>query len=216
MERKNRGVIGGIAYRPGAFAAAFLVIFFVTYGFLSIVGATPEPVKTVEEVRGSTNVATQPRPVATDVKELPVRVVVEKIGVDASIANPQSTDLQVLDNALKSGAARYPTSAVLGEEGTVVLFGHSTYLPIVHNQTYKTFTGVQTLKKGEFISVYSATREYRYAVTSVRVANAEEDVVELAQHGKHLVVVTCDSFSKKTSRFIVSAELVGTYSLASN
>ena len=111
---------------------------------------------------------------------------------------------------------RYPTSAKLGEEGTVVLFGHSSYLPIVHNQTFKTFTGIQTLKKGETISVYSDTREYRYAVTGVELADASQDVVELAQRGKYLTLVTCDSFSKKTSRFIVTAELVGTYLLASN
>ncbi len=214
MHQKNRGVIGNIAQQPGSYAVAFLVIFFVTYGFLSIVGATPDPVVT-EEAQGAT-VTETPVATAKSVKELPVRIVVAKIGVDASVANPQSTNLAVLDQSLKDGAARYPTSALLGEEGTMVVFGHSSYLPVVLNQTYKTFTGVQTLKKGEVISVYSATREYRYAVKSVRVANAEEDVVELAQRGKELVIVTCDSFSKKTSRFVVTAEFVGTYSLASN
>lgn len=213
MQSHKRGIIREIARQPKSFAVAFLVIFFVTFGFLSVVGATPDPVETAK-VQGST--VPSPKPVAVVVaKELPVRIVVEKLDIDASVSNPQSTDVAVLDASLHSGAARYPTSAKLGEEGTVVLFGHSSYLPIVHNQTYKTFTGIQTLKKGETISVYSATREYRYAVTSVRVANATEDVVELAQHGKQLVVVTCDSFSKKTNRFVVTADLVETYLLAS-
>jgi len=213
MQRNNHGVIGNIARQPGSFAVAFLVMFFVTYGFLALTGATPDPV-----VAENTNGSVDESPVTTpaSVKELPVRIVVKKIGVDATVANPQSTNLTVLDNALHDGAARYPTSALLGEQGTTVIFGHSSYLPVVHNQTYKTFSGIQTLKKGETISVYSGTREYRYAVTSVRVANAEEDVVELAQRGKQLVLITCDSFSKKSSRFVVTADFVGTYSLASN
>jgi LPXTG-site transpeptidase (sortase) family protein len=73
---------------------------------------------------------------------------------------------------------------------------------------------IQNLKKGETVSVYSGTTEYRYAVTGVRIADATEDVVELPATGKHLVLVTCDSFSKKTNRFVVTADLVGTYSLA--
>ena len=213
MERKNRGIIGEIARKPKAFAVAFLAIFFVTYGFLVVMDATPEPVET-EKARGSTVTTNTPAKVVE--KELPVRITINKINVDASIANPSSTNLEVLDASLKNGASRYPTSAKLGEEGTVVLFGHSSYLPIVHNQTFKTFTGIQTLKKGETISVYSDTREYRYAVTGVELADASQDVVELAQRGKYLTLVTCDSFSKKTSRFIVTAELVGTYLLASN
>lgn len=213
METKNRGIIGEIARKPKAFAVAFLAIFFVTYGFLAVMGATPEPVEP-EKARGSTITTNTPAKVVE--KELPVRITINKISVDASIANPSSTNLEVLDASLKNGAARYPTSAKLGEEGTVVLFGHSSYLPIVHNQTFKTFTGIQTLKKGETISVYSDTREYRYAVTGVELADASQDVVELAQRGKYLTLVTCDSFSKKTSRFIVTAELVGTYLLASN
>ncbi len=215
MKRQNKGIIGNIAHQPSGFAVTFLVIFFVTYGFLAVVDALPEPSNTAQGNTAPTGVSSGVAATPT-VKALPVRIVVAKIGVDAKVSNPQSTNVAVLDASLHDGAARYPTSAMLGEEGTVVLFGHSSYLPIVHNQTYKTFSGIQTLKNGELISVYSATHEYRYAVTGVRVADATEDVVELAQHGKELVIVTCDSFSKKTSRFVVTAKLVGTYSLTSN
>jgi len=215
MKHQNKGLIGNIAHQPKSFAVTFLIIFFVTYGFLAIVDALPEPSNTAQTAQGARGVSSGVAAVPT-AKALPVRIVVAKIGVDAKVANPQSTNLAVLDASLHDGAARYPTSALLGEEGTVVLFGHSSYLPVVHNQTYKTFSGVQTLKNGELISVYSTTHEYRYAVTGVKVADATEDVVELAQHGKELVIVTCDSFSKKTSRFVITAKLVGTYSLISN
>ena len=62
----------------------------------------------------------------------------------------------MLDDALTQGAVHYPTSAPLGIDGTVLLFGHSSYLPVIIHQYYKTFDGIQDLKDGETVSVYSS------------------------------------------------------------
>ena len=110
-------------------------------------------------------------------------------------------------------AARCATRPRLGEEGTVLIFGHSSYLPIVRNQNYKAFNGIQKLKVGETVSVYSATAEYRYTVTGVRLANATEDVIELPSTGKFLTLVTCDSFGTKSDRFVVTAQFQAAYTI---
>lgn len=136
--------------------------------------------------------------------------------MDVTIKNPTQTSVAVLDEALLSGAVRYPTSAKLNEKGTVLLFGHSSYLPVIHNQAYKAFKGIQNLRTGETVSVYSATTEYRYSVEKVTIANADSDVVELRKDGKYLTLVTCDTFAKKSDRFVVTAKFVGAYPLASN
>ncbi len=198
--------------RTGSLLVSFVLLFVLTVGFLAAVDALPESSsKTVS--RTPTKANTPTTVVADTQPELPTRVTSTVIGMDVKVSNPSSTDVEVLDHALLSGAVRYPTSGKLGVNGTVLIFGHSSYLPVVYNQAYKAFDGIQNLKNGETISVYSGTREYRYAVKSVRVADATEDVVELPTTGKHLVLVTCDSFSKKTNRFVVTADLVGTYSL---
>lgn len=202
--QKNRGVIGNIAERPLAFTLTFLVLFILTYIFFAAVDALPEPAKNTP----GGGVVASPQGV-----ELPVRAAASAIRMDVGVENPTSQNIAVLDEALLRGAVRYPTSAKLGEEGTVFLFGHSSYLPVVHNQAYKAFNRIQDLKTGDTVSVYSGTTEYRYAVTGVRVADATEDVIELSQTGRKLVLVTCDSFSSKTSRFVVTADLVGTYAL---
>ena len=149
----------------------------------------------------------------TGVAEAPVRVTAETIGLDVKIENPTSTDVKVLDDSLLRGAVRYPTSGMLGVDGTVLLFGHSSYLPVVYNQAYKAFNKIQNLKTGETISVFSAHKEYRYKVVGVRLADATEDVIELPSDGKYLTLVTCDSFGRKTSRFVVTADFVGEYAL---
>lgn len=207
---KKRGVIIEISHHPVAFAAVFFVLFTLTVVFLAAMGATPDPVKTPAE----TPVHTTNEAAAVSNPENPVRIVAPSIGLDATVANPTSLSIEVLDEALKFGAVRYPTSALLGVDGTVLIFGHSSYLPVVFNQHYKTFDGIQTLKTGAQVSVYSATLEYRYSVTGVKMASATDDVVELSAVGKHLTLVTCNSFSDKTSRFVVTADFVGAYALA--
>ncbi len=206
---KNTGIVWKIGERPGAFASAFVIVFMLLYGFLSFVGATPDPIKTDSASAPTETAAMTP---VVDTPQEPVRIVARDINLDTHILNPTSTDIEVLDKALLVGAVRYPTSALLGVNGTVLLFGHSSYLPVVRNQAYKTFDGIQDLKPGQLISVYSSGTEYRYSVVGVKVANANTDVIELPNQGKHLTLVTCDSFTSKSNRFVVTADFVGSYS----
>lgn len=213
MTSPRRGIIHDIEQKKGRFTLAFMGIFVLTFMFLSVVGATPDPAKVGTEANAlPTETTTTPTTIST-IQDAPVRVVAQDVGLDVSVSNPLSTNVEVLDHALLSGAVRYPTSGMLGPEGTVLLFGHSSYLPVVHNQAYKAFDNIQNLKPGQYISVYSVGMEYRYSVVSVRVADATQDAIGLDPQGRHLKLVTCDSFVSKKSRFVVSADFVGAYSL---
>jgi len=209
MNIAQHGILHEIEQSHSSFSLAFIGIFTVTFVILAIVGATPDLTFSLDGTHASV-----PAVAASNTPEQPVRIAIDSIALSASVSNPTSTDNDVLDTYLAKGAVRYASSAELGAQGTVLLFGHSSYLPIVHNQAYKTFDGIQNLQKGDVISVYSATREYRYTVTSVRTANAKEDTVALASSGQHLTLITCDSFGTKSDRFVVTADLAGTYSLA--
>lgn len=194
--------------RAFAFAITFIFLFFLTYLFLGAVDALPNPPE------GTTHepAATQQN-IPADTRELPVRVVIADIGTDWNILNPTEVDLDTLNAAVDKAPIRWPTSALLGTDGTVALFGHSSHLPIVHNQAFKAFNNIEKLVAGQIVSVYSATTEYRYKVVGVRVASATEDVVELPADGKYLVLVTCDNFGSKSDRYVVTANLEGAYAL---
>src|SRR3989344_627285 len=171
-----------MAKQSTTFALTFVALFALAFVFLAGVDALPEPASLQNPEQNAPVEAHPTRgPFVRDSanSEVPLRIVAKSIGLDKTIANPNSTDVETLDIALLGGTVRYPTSARLGEEGTVLIFGHSSYLPIVRNQNYKAFNGIQKLTAGETVSVYSATAEYRYTVTGVRLANATEDVVEL-------------------------------------
>ncbi len=149
------------------------------------------------------------------VPELPTKVEIPTLGLAASVENPRTTDRALLDRALLVGAVRYPTSAKLGEDGNVVLFGHSSYLPIVSNQAYKTFDGIQKLAVGDTITVYSAAAAYTYAVVNVAKENIATGAIPLLVSGRVLTLVTCNSFATKGNRFVVTATLVDSHPVSS-
>ncbi|MSR70756.1 sortase [Candidatus Kaiserbacteria bacterium] len=203
--------------RPVAFALTFVAFFALSFAFLSLVDALPEPIST-----SHSGVVTH-EPAALPAQEvepgLPLRITAESIGLDITVSNPTETSDAALNNALLKGTVRYPSSMLLGQTGAVLILGHSSYLPIVHNQNYKAFNHIKELKADAVVSVYSDTTEYRYRVVGVRqgraLASTPEDVVELPNsgNGKYLVLVTCDSFGSKSDRYIVTAEFLGAYSI---
>src|SRR3989344_5843979 len=181
-----------------SFIATFCVLFGLTLAFLSMVDALPEPAGT--GITPQPNVQTVP----VNQVEAPARIVAKDVDLDVVILNPDSTDLKVLDAALLKGSIHYPTSALLGEEGSVLLFGHSSSIPVVRNHNYKAFNNIQKLKPGAVISVYSASTEYRYAVTGVSQRNINEDpIVPLRTKGYELILITCNSsFATKSDRYM--------------
>lgn len=201
------------------FFGLFAVVFIGTVSLLARFDLLPNPLK-MQALESVPVVALTASPVqeATTTQisvEDPVKITIEKIKLSATIANPSTTNATVLDDFLLSGAVRYPTSAKLGEAGNVVLFGHSSYLPIVGNQAYKTFNGIQKLVAGDRIVVYSADTAYTYAVRNVAKESAASDAgIELATSGRVLTLATCNSFGAKSDRFIVTADFVESHSIS--
>lgn len=159
-------------------------------------------------------------PVSADEKdevvlEKPVRVVAKSVGVDVNVNNPYKTDIYSLDQSLLSGVVRYPTSGVLGENGNVVIFGHSSYLPVVKNDNFKAFNGLEKLTAGEIIQVYGEDRVYEYAVERVYEADATDTRIPLTKDSKKLTLSTCNSFGDLDDRYVVEAYFVGSKKISS-
>ena len=205
--------------RKWRFLAFFILVFLLSFATLAYFDLLPEhkPTQAVDPSFGSPLVQGEKviENIPPEVPEHPVRIVVPAIGLDARVTNPVSVDIAVLDAALLEGAVRYPTSAKLGETGTVVIFGHSSYLPVVSNQNFKAFNDIQHLAEGDRIEVVGRGRRYIYEVTDVRHASAEEDGIPLATSGQVLTLATCDSFGAKTDRFVVTANFVESRALSS-
>jgi LPXTG-site transpeptidase (sortase) family protein len=212
--------------RKWSFLILYVLVFGLSLGTLARLDLLPEPLPgevieaeersplIIESEESAQNPSGTVAAVAA-LSEVPVKIVAASIGLEVSVQNPVSTVIEALDQALLKGAVRYPTSAKLGEDGNVVIFGHSSYLPIVHNLNFRAFNGIQNLSLGDEIMVYSEGRVYIYAVERVEEASAEEDGIPLSVSGKKLTLATCDTFGEKSDRFVVTANFVRSHALSS-
>jgi LPXTG-site transpeptidase (sortase) family protein len=207
------------------FLIVFLLMFFLSYSALLAVDLVPNAVTATSTPTVATNtIGTSPLVSAGQTTgasalspnvmdafiggEEPIKIEIPSIKLTASVSNPTSTKIAILDAYLMKGAVRYPTSGLLGEKGNVVIFGHSSYLPIVNSPAYKTFDGIQNLKPGDAITVYSSTHVYVYSVDAVEKKSANSDGIRLDVSDSELTLSTCDSFGQKSDRFVVNAHLV--------
>ena len=217
----------------GAFACAFLATFLGTFFVLFRLDFLPEPkdvarahvATTAPEVSVSGvfvegNTFTEERVVRNVVHAvremetgtmLPVALTIPSLRMESVVVNPASADIAALDAALLQGVVRHPGSAKLGEDGNVVIFGHSSYLPVVHNPLFKAFNGVQKLSPGATITLSSSDTVFEYQVVKVTRADARADAIPLNVSGKRLTLITCDSFRSEDDRFIVEADFVKSY-----
>lgn len=211
------------------FLAASAVIFVLALSAADSIGFVPyyidgtEPTRSAklaisdlpelgEEIPFGTVVEEEAAP-ADEIGVAPTRIRINAIDLDLPVSNPKTRDLEALDAVLKDGPARFVDSALLGEKGNVLIFGHSSHLPVVHNQMYKAFNKIPDLKAGDSISIEGGGKEYLYSVTSVTKVDAEEGIIDLSKNGKKLTIVTCDTLTGKSARFLLEAEFVGSYDL---
>jgi LPXTG-site transpeptidase (sortase) family protein len=199
------------------FAIYFAIIFVVSFALLYLAGLVPatlqpeggDSFRTIwdkSQTKAINEQMTENNQVVVAGEE-PTRIVIAKIGVDATVANPNTTDANTLDDYLLQGAVRYPGSGLLGA-GNLFLFGHSTGIKVVHNQAYKTFNGLKDLMKGDMITVYSANKTYTYQVTSVIMVDQSKALVEFGNTKNMLTLSTCNTFGAKSDRYVVQADYI--------
>lgn len=204
------------------FIGVFMLIVTLTYGVLFAIDFIPETPDTVEV----TGTATTTDAVAQEpiVEEVPVvvpksedatpnKIIFDSLSKEVAVLNPNSSTVAALDEALLSGVVRHPESADLLTDGTMLLFGHSSYLPVVHNKSFQAFNGIQDLKWGDKIRLQSNDFEYVYRVERVYKAKASSDEIAIAGKEKRLTLATCNSFGTKDDRFIVESILIDSYPL---
>lgn len=145
---------------------------------------------------------------APQTRTIPARLEIPEIGLDVDVYVPAAVDVASLDAELAKGAVYYPGSGVL-EGGNVFIFGHSTNWPVVRNQAFKTFNGLDKLVPGDRIYAYADGERHQYRVTSVRIAPDSEVIVRFDGGGRKLTLSTCNTFGLKEERVVVEAEYDG-------
>lgn len=155
-----------------------------------------------------------PMPATVKVVEIPVRIVISAIGLDApvipvSLSAPDETretaQWQVPDYR---AVGWHSTSARLGRSGNVVLSGH-------HNIRGRVFEHLKDVKLGNQITVIGQRHTVVYIVTERKVLREKDQPLAVrAAHARliaptqddRLTLVTCWPANNNTHRLVVIAE----------
>ena len=187
------------------------IIFVVIVVILTMLGLAPAGVREINNVffslfikDDSSSVSVEETNRTGDYSE-PTKIIIPKLGASVVVLNPASTDIKILDDALLKGAVRYPGSGDLESKNTMLIFGHSSYLPVVHNKAFQSFNNIQKLVKGDIITLEGNGRTYNYIVEKVELVNADDEFIDFAENKRKLVLATCNSFGKKQERYVVTA-----------
>jgi LPXTG-site transpeptidase (sortase) family protein len=210
------------------FLGVFFLIFTALYAVLFVVDflpetpvdvdelATTEVIAAVGEVNVTPVIIKTPAVLESELlsesvqttPDKPTSIYIERLDKTIDVLNPTSRTIADLDNALLSGVVRHPDSATPNIDGTVLILGHSSYLPTVLNRNFQAFNGIQNLEWGDTITLTSAEFMYTYRVERVYEAKASDVTVPIAGDRKLLTLATCDSFGSTDDRHIVEAKQI--------
>ncbi|MEX2369021.1 MAG: sortase [Candidatus Paceibacterota bacterium] len=220
MLSKNNTELG-----PAIVTLLVVAVFLVVHVLLSYIGLVPSEVsefnqRVIERVSNLHRISYQrpaepilPRAELSAeereqlVGEIPNRIMIDKIGVDMPISSPEEASISTLDAALNEGVVHYPGSGGIGGSRRMFLFGHSSRLPVVQNQAYKSFNGLDKLVAGDEVSVFADGELQTYRVTSVKVVDKDEALVSFIAGAGKLTLSTCTTFGARENRVVVEAEL---------
>lgn len=137
--------------------------------------------------------------------DLPSKIIIKKINLNADIANPESTNISTLDNLLTKSPVRYPGSGILSS-GNMFIFGHSTGFKVVQNPAYKVFNQIKTLQEGDEIEIKSMTGvSHFYTVLNVKKVSKYETYINFESKKPGLTLSTCNSLGTASDRYVVTA-----------
>src|SRR6185437_11506988 len=103
------------------------------------------------------------------------------------------------------GVVHYPNTAVPGQEGNVVIFGHSSGVWWEPGSYKFVFTLLDKVQAGDKVFIdYQGTR-YIYRITGTQVVSPDNLSVLNQGTGHDLTLITCTPVGTSTNRLIVHA-----------
>lgn len=128
---------------------------------------------------------------------------IPKLGIHDAIARNDHTDL-------KQSLIHYPGTAMPGDLGNPVIFGHSVLPQFFNPKNYLTiFSTLHTLELGDNIIVKSGLATYTYEIVDM-YQTTPEDLAPLAQNygNRYLTLITCTPPGTYIKRLIIKATLI--------
>ena len=135
---------------------------------------------------------------------------IEKIQINEAPveANVDSSKEEVYKEALGKGLAHFKGSTLPGNNGNVLIYGHSAagdYAEKNPRDVVTAFTRLFKLNIGDEIKIKFEDQEYKYTVKKIKEVTPEEIEVLSNQGGKTLTLLTCSPPGLNSKRLVIKA-----------
>jgi LPXTG-site transpeptidase (sortase) family protein len=139
--------------------------------------------------------------------DAPNSIIIKKISLNAPLVFATGTTQKELNDALNLGVLIYPGSVLPGQNGEVILTGHSSVFPWVKTQYGLVFTLLDKLEAGDMVTLIYNHAQYDYRVTSKEIL-APDDVKITITSKPVLTLTTCWPIGTAAKRLVVHTELI--------
>ncbi len=113
-----------------------------------------------------------------------------------------------IQKSLRNGVVHYPGTALPGDNGNVVITGHSSYYAWDQGRFKDVFALLHDVRMGDKVVVYFNQKKFVYEVDNIKTV-APKDVDVLARTKKEqLTLITCTPIGTNLKRLVVTAKLV--------
>ncbi|MFH0969626.1 MAG: sortase [Patescibacteria group bacterium] len=146
-------------------------------------------------------------------RKMKVELSIEKISVNAPMIWSVSEDEKNMLEDLKSGIAHYPKTASPGQNGNMVISGHSSNYVWVKGDYNYIFKDLNNLEAGDLISVKTiqyngAVVIYQYKVSGKYIDAPDDERIFAETSEPTLTLSTCWPLGTALRRIVVKAEMV--------
>jgi sortase A len=128
---------------------------------------------------------------------------IPKLRIDRAVVRTDHTDL-------KQSLIHYAGTAMPGDLGNTVIFGHSVLPQFFNPQNYLTiFSTLHTLRPGDTMEIFADGATFAYKITEMYEA-APDDLSPLAQtyNSRYLTLITCTPPGTYLRRLIIKASII--------
>jgi len=119
---------------------------------------------------------------------------------------PLKTERQEVENLLNKGTALHPDSVLPGEEGSIIILGHSAPQGWPDIDYDNVFNKLNDLKENDEIIIFSEEKDYSYKVVDKIIFFPEEEAEVLDNRKNSLILITCWPPGKDYKRMAVFAK----------
>lgn len=194
-----------------------LVAALLFFGFLNSQYLSGQVAYYVQTHSHKAQTAAVPKPTATPNnsvitidKNAPPVITINKISVNAPVIyGLATTDEKVLQKNLQNGVVQYPSTALPGQAGNVVIFGHSSGRWWAPGHYKFVFSLLEKLDSGDEIALDYQGIRYVYHVTTKHVVLPDDlSVLEPGAGAHKLTLLTCTPVGTNSKRLVIEADQV--------